>query len=99
MAQQDIERFIIRLVSATAQSGLVNVSVQGVAVAVPISQLVNVQGNNIAVVVQAPIDVVAGVSALVCATVLSSGQQVCNTITDVTGPGPSQTILNLPQIQ
>jgi hypothetical protein len=94
-AQPQDVRFLVRLVQATAQEGLglVNVSVQIGSVIV--NDVIDINRNNIAV----PIAANVNVGAQVCATVLSSGDQVCEFVQDVEQDARNRVTLDLSQAQ
>ncbi|HZA47672.1 MAG TPA: hypothetical protein VE521_01970 [Nitrososphaera sp.] len=94
---QDTE-FLVRLVQGTAQTGLVNVSVQVGSVIV--SDTVDVTGNNIAVgPIAIPVAANVNVGALVCATILSTDDQVCRFVQNVQQDAENRVTLNLRQAQ
>jgi enamine deaminase RidA (YjgF/YER057c/UK114 family) len=97
IAQQQDTQFLIRLVQGTAQTGLVNVSVQVGNVIV--SDVIDVTGNNVAIPITIPIAANVNVIATVCATILSSGDQVCKTVADVEQDAVNRVTLNLRQAQ
>ena len=88
---------LVRVLQGTAQTGLVNVSVN--IGSVTLSQLVNVQGNNIAVPITIPVSANIGLGAQVCATVLSSGSQVCNAVTNINQAAANEVPVHLNQAQ
>jgi hypothetical protein len=94
-AQPQDVRFLVRLVQATAQEGLglVNVSVQIGSVIV--NDVIDINRNNIAV----PIAANVNVGAQVCATVLSSGDQVYEFVQDVEQDARNRVTLDLSQAQ
>jgi predicted DsbA family dithiol-disulfide isomerase len=94
-AQPQDVRFLVRLVQATAQEGLglVNVSVQIGSVIV--NDVIDINRNNIVV----PIAANVNVGAQVCATVLSSGDQVCEFVQDVEQDARNRVTLDLSQAQ
>src|ERR671918_513386 len=93
VAQQEETEFLIRLVQGTAQTGLVNVSVQIGNVIV--SDVLDVEENNVAIAI--PITANLNVGALVCATILSSGDQVCRFVQNVQQDAENRVTLNLRQ--
>jgi hypothetical protein len=97
IAQQQDTRFLIRLVQGTAQTGLVNLSVQVGNVIV--SDVIDVTRNNIAVPITIPIAANVNVGAQVCATILSSGDQVCEFVQDVEQNAVNRVVLDLTQAQ
>jgi hypothetical protein len=96
-AQTEEARFLIRLVQGTAQTGLVNVSIQVGNVIV--NDVVDVNRNNIAIPITIPVAANVNVGAQVCATVLSSGDQVCEFVQNVDQDAINRVILDLTQAQ
>ena len=96
-AQTEDTRFLVRLVQGAAQEGLVNVNVQLGSVIV--NDVVDVNRNNIAIPITVPVAADVNVGAEVCATVLSSGDQVCNTVQNVEQNAMNRVNLDLSQAQ
>jgi hypothetical protein len=94
-AQNEATRFLIRVIQGTAQAGLVNVSVNLGGVIV--NDVIDVTRNNIAVPITIPVAANVGVVANVCATVLSTGDVVCTTVSDLEQRAMNQVTLNLDQ--
>jgi hypothetical protein len=89
-------RFLVFLVQG-AQAGLVNVSVQ--IGAINVQDLVDVNQNNIAVPITVPVAANVGVVANVCATIISSGDQVCEQVGDLEQNARNRLTLDLSQAQ
>jgi hypothetical protein len=95
--QTEDTRFLVRLVQGAAQEGLVNVNVQVGNVIV--NDVVDVTRNNIAIPITVPVAANVNVGAQVCATVLSSGDQVCEFVEDVEQNARNRVTLDLSQAQ
>jgi hypothetical protein len=96
-AQTEDTRFLVRLVQAATQEGLVNVNVQ--IGAVNVQDVVDINRNNIAVPITVPVAADVNVGAQVCATVLSSGDQVCEFVQNVEQNARNRVTLDLSQGQ
>lgn len=96
-AQTEDTRFLVRVIQGTAQTGLVNVSVQLGSVIV--NDVIDVNRNNIAIPITVPIAANVNVGAQVCATVLSSGDIVCEAVQEVEQNAINRVVLNLTQAQ
>ena len=96
-AQPDDARFLVRVVQGTAQTGLVNLNVQVGNVIV--NDVIDVSRNNIAISITVPIAANVNVGAQVCATILSSGDQVCEFVQEVEQDAINRVTLDLTQAQ
>jgi hypothetical protein len=96
-AQPDDARFLVRVVQGTAQTGLVNLNVQVGNVIV--NDVIDVSRNNIAIPITVPIAANVNVGAQVCATILSSGDQVCEFVQEVEQDAINRVTLDLTQAQ
>jgi hypothetical protein len=96
-AQTEDTRFLVRLVQGATQEGLVNVNIQMGSVIV--NDVVDVNRNNIAIPITIPVAADVNVGAQVCATVLSSGDQVCEFVQNVEQDAINRVILDLSQAQ
>lgn len=96
-AQTEDVRFLVRLVQGAAQTGLVNVNVQ--IGAINVQDVVDVNRNNIAIPITIPIAADVNVGAQVCATILSSGDQVCEFVQNVEQNAVNRVTLDLSQAQ
>lgn len=96
-AQPEDTRFLVRLVQGTAQEGLVNVSVQ--IGAINVNDVIDVNRNNIVIPITVPVAADVNVGAQVCATVLSSGDQVCEFLQNVQQDAMNRVTLDLSQVQ
>lgn len=76
---------------------MVNVSVQIGSVIV--NDVIDINRNNIAVPITVPVAANVNVGAQVCATVVSSGDQVCEFVQDVERNARNRVTLDLSQAQ
>jgi cell division protein FtsL len=97
IAQPQDTRFLIRLVQGTAQTGLVNVSVNLGGVIV--NDVIDVNRNNIAIPITIPVAANVGVVAQVCAEIISSGDDVCEQVSDLEQNARNRVTLDLSQAQ
>jgi hypothetical protein len=94
---QDTE-FLVRLVQGTAQTGLVNVSVQVGSVIVDAEELIS--RNNIVVgPILIPVAANLNLGANVCAEILSTGDITCRFVQNVQQDAENRVTLNLRQAQ
>jgi hypothetical protein len=95
IAQQEQTEFLVRIVQGTAQTGLVNVSVEIGSVIVDVDRVIS--DNNVQVAI--PITANLNLGAEVCATILSSGDQVCRFVQNVQQDAENRVTLNLRQAE
>ena len=89
VAQMQTENFIVRLVGAVGQAGLVNIAVNNVVVGIPI----DISNNNVIVPVTA--NVQANVPVTICAISVLSGAPVgCRTVNE--NQQDNQQIITIP---
>jgi len=98
-AQTEEAEILVRIIQGAAQEGLVNLNVQVGNVDVIDDITVDVSENNIALPITIPIAANVNAAVEVCATVLSSGDQVCRTVQNVQQDATNRVTLPLSQAQ